>query len=333
MAEVHLNTIFQFKRGLSEAWQRVNPVLRPGEPGYELDTGKLKIGNGETAWNDLEYYGGEFKIAVDGKSVALSNDQLALYGFDAAEAGQTIRKAEDGTLEWYTPVTQEDIDKIHQILEDLEDVDDQIIALNKEIERIDATALTVEYEVTDVPVGTLIDYRDKEIRIMCPENTTWMHQAVGTNGDPNMYYMTFKAYAPMNAVTFKEGDRGVIIDEVFDFNGPASGIDSYGRKYSVLWLALASYNETTGEWTYFGKNSTAEKYIGWDYCVEWYDENGVKLDYSTIRINLSNENCHYIKEDYYMNAYQKKDDLITLDRLINAKNGEPVIFDGGLVEE
>lgn len=333
MAEIHLNTIFQFKRGLEEAWQRNNPVLRPGEPGYVLDTGKLKIGNGETAWNDLEYYGGDYEIAADGKSLALSNDQLALYGFDAAEAGQTIRKAEDGTLEWYTPVTQEDIDKIHQILEDLEDVDDQIITLNKEIERIDATVSTIKYEVTDVPVGTLVDYREKEIRIMCPADTEWYHQSVGANGDPNRHYGTFKAYAPINAVSFKEGMGDTVEDTMFTFDDSAAGIDEYGRKYSVIWLPLASYDETTGEWTYFGKNSTEQRYIGWTYNVEWYDENGVKIDYSTIRINLSNENCHYIKEDYYMNAYQKKDDLITLDRLINAENGEPVIFDGGLVEE
>lgn len=30
-----------------------------GEPGFEVDTGKLKIGNGYHAWNDLPYVGGE----------------------------------------------------------------------------------------------------------------------------------------------------------------------------------------------------------------------------------------------------------------------------------
>lgn len=54
MANV-IQTTFQFKRGLASAWVKVNPTLAPGEPGYELDTGKLKIGNGQTAWNDLPY--------------------------------------------------------------------------------------------------------------------------------------------------------------------------------------------------------------------------------------------------------------------------------------
>lgn len=58
MAEV-IRTTFQLKRGTSDAWSRNNPVLKQGEPGYELDTGKLKIGNGITSWNNLAYFGGE----------------------------------------------------------------------------------------------------------------------------------------------------------------------------------------------------------------------------------------------------------------------------------
>ena len=54
MATEVINTTFQFKRGLASAWQRVNPVLAPGEPGWTLDTHILKIGDGITAWNDLD---------------------------------------------------------------------------------------------------------------------------------------------------------------------------------------------------------------------------------------------------------------------------------------
>lgn len=52
MAKV-INTTFQLKRGLAEAWQRVNPILAPGEPGWTLDTHVLKIGDGTTPWNQL----------------------------------------------------------------------------------------------------------------------------------------------------------------------------------------------------------------------------------------------------------------------------------------
>lgn len=43
------------KRGTAEAWARNNPVLARGEAGFEIDTNRLKIGNGEKPWNDLLY--------------------------------------------------------------------------------------------------------------------------------------------------------------------------------------------------------------------------------------------------------------------------------------
>jgi hypothetical protein len=49
----------QYRRGLTEAWESINPILRSGEPGFEEDTGKVKIGDGETAWTDLDYQAGE----------------------------------------------------------------------------------------------------------------------------------------------------------------------------------------------------------------------------------------------------------------------------------
>ena len=52
-----IKTTFQLKRGLAERWVAVNPILQPGEPGFELDTNKLKIGDGITPWNDLPYQG------------------------------------------------------------------------------------------------------------------------------------------------------------------------------------------------------------------------------------------------------------------------------------
>lgn len=158
-----------------------------------------------------------------------------------------------------------------------------------------------EYEITNVPVGTLVDYREKEIRIMCPEGTVFEAQNVGPTGNANMYYMAFKAYAPEGAVGFKEGDRGTIVDEYFDFSGDFAGTDELGRNYSIVWLALASYSNDT--WTYFGKNSSTSKYIGWDYVVEWYNEDGVVIASDSIRINLSNENCHSSAVPYYMGKY------------------------------
>lgn len=46
----------EFRRGTAAAWNAANPVLASGEPGYETDTGKLKVGDGATAWTTLPYF-------------------------------------------------------------------------------------------------------------------------------------------------------------------------------------------------------------------------------------------------------------------------------------
>lgn len=44
----------QFRRGSSEQWQEKNPILAVGEPGFDTVTRVLKVGDGLSAWEDLE---------------------------------------------------------------------------------------------------------------------------------------------------------------------------------------------------------------------------------------------------------------------------------------
>ena len=53
----------QLRRDTAVNWTAANPVLAAGEVGVETDTGKLKIGNGTTAWVSLDYFDAE---AVNG---------------------------------------------------------------------------------------------------------------------------------------------------------------------------------------------------------------------------------------------------------------------------
>lgn len=182
--------------------------------------------------------------------------------------------------------------------------------------------LVKKYEITHKPDGTLVNYRDKEIRVMCPADTKWVKQNVGANGNANMYYMGFKAYAPNNAVSFKEDDQATIVDQTMYYfeNNDFAGIDENGRKYSIVWLALASYDETTDTWSYFGAKSSAEKYIGWYYSVEWYNADGVMIASDCIRINLSNEQCHSSIEPYYVSGMMSE-----VDAKINTKIEEKLL--------
>lgn len=47
----------QLRRGTAAQWSTSNPILAEAEYGYELDTKRLKLGDGVNAWNDLAYFG------------------------------------------------------------------------------------------------------------------------------------------------------------------------------------------------------------------------------------------------------------------------------------
>lgn len=62
------NDVIKFKRGTAANWTSLDLVLRVGEPGFETDTGKLKIGDGVTSWNSLGYL-----TDVEGAPVTIEN--------------------------------------------------------------------------------------------------------------------------------------------------------------------------------------------------------------------------------------------------------------------
>ena len=81
-------TTFQFKRGTAQRWIEVNPILKQGEPGFEYDTGKLKIGDGFTPWLALPYINsGDIDVSGQEEMVTVSTyselpntgDEMKLY--------------------------------------------------------------------------------------------------------------------------------------------------------------------------------------------------------------------------------------------------------------
>lgn len=47
--------LIQVRRDYAASWTVVNPILDDGEPGYEIDTRKIKLGDGVSRWNELSY--------------------------------------------------------------------------------------------------------------------------------------------------------------------------------------------------------------------------------------------------------------------------------------
>jgi hypothetical protein len=72
----------KLRRGTASQWSSINPVLQAGEPGVETDTGKMKIGDGTTAYNSLAYVGTAFVNwgAINGTLSSQTDLQTALNG-------------------------------------------------------------------------------------------------------------------------------------------------------------------------------------------------------------------------------------------------------------
>ena len=63
----------QIRRDSATNWTSTNPTLSQGEMGYELNTGKLKIGNGIDAWVDLDYFDDQNGSYNDLRDLPFSN--------------------------------------------------------------------------------------------------------------------------------------------------------------------------------------------------------------------------------------------------------------------
>lgn len=190
------------------------------------------------------------------------------------------------------------------------------IATKVSVEEVDAKIeealgdyVIQKYKISHKPDGTLVSYCEKEIRVMCPADTEWVLQQSGEGADKNKYYIGFKAYAPSDdVVSFKEDLAKTISDTtMYYFEGnDFAGVESDGRKYSIVWFPVAAYDETSGTWTYYGEGSSSQKYIGWYYSVEWYNASGNIVSSDCIRINLSNESCYSSVEPYYVSEIGTK---------------------------
>jgi hypothetical protein len=78
-------TKIQIRRDTAANWTSANPTLSSGEQGFETDTGKVKIGDGSTAWTSLAYFAGYTDGDVDthlNTSTASNGEYLSWTGSD-----------------------------------------------------------------------------------------------------------------------------------------------------------------------------------------------------------------------------------------------------------
>ena len=87
--------VIQIRRGTSAYWAECNTTLAEGEFGYEVDTKKIKLGDGLTAWNSLAYSfaGGQVALGADENFVTdLEKAQLHAPGSDNQDLSGLVEK-------------------------------------------------------------------------------------------------------------------------------------------------------------------------------------------------------------------------------------------------
>lgn len=115
-----IKTTFQFKRGLAETWVSLNPILAAGEPGFELDTRKLKIGDGATDWNNLPYLIDRVLIdSIEEICLSLGNEILLLKADKDTEGSvaQIVHSAVAGLIDG-APETLDTLKEIADLIGD-----------------------------------------------------------------------------------------------------------------------------------------------------------------------------------------------------------------------
>lgn len=97
---IQIDSRMMQKHDTKQNWVAINPVLLKAEFGIEIDTGKMKIGDGFHAWNELDYFAecGAPKKSIEiiddvtGQiySLMISDKRLLITPYDESPVYQTI---------------------------------------------------------------------------------------------------------------------------------------------------------------------------------------------------------------------------------------------------
>ncbi len=80
----------RFRRNTAAIAESSNPTLNAGEPGFETDSGKFKIGDGSTPWNDLLYVNEQELADIKGILANIGYQQGIGVEWDTTSASPTL---------------------------------------------------------------------------------------------------------------------------------------------------------------------------------------------------------------------------------------------------
>jgi hypothetical protein len=127
-----MSTRIQIRRGNATQWSTANPILAAGELGLETDTNLIKVGDGQTVWNSLDYF-----ADVDSASASL--------------IGYVDERIED-----VVGLSPETLDTLEELAAALGDDPDFFNTISASVTSASAFALAEANDYTDGEVATAI---------------------------------------------------------------------------------------------------------------------------------------------------------------------------------
>lgn len=121
--------ILQFKRGSTASLQNITPAA--GEPVWNKENQRLKIGDGINPYKDLPYIN-----EVDGTSVTINDrHQISLFNYEFAEPGTAPVVSDLRVLSWKKVLTEGDVETIVAQVKD--ELAEEFAELTGKIETLD----------------------------------------------------------------------------------------------------------------------------------------------------------------------------------------------------
>lgn len=170
-------TKLKIRRDNSAIWIKINPVLEQGEPAVELDTGKMKIGDGERPYVELPYTsststGGTTTVAWGDITGTIASNEALATALSNKEA-----KANKGLANGYAPLNEDGVIPGIHILKGepngVPSLDEDGIVLREQLPPI-----TIP---DSIPKGVIVMWSGTKATIP----TGW-GLCDGTNGTPNL---------------------------------------------------------------------------------------------------------------------------------------------------
>lgn len=165
----------QFKRGSTATLQNIIPAA--GEPVWDKQLEKLKVGDGVRLYSELPYVG---DVSVDDSSVEFdSNDLVSIFGFENADEDSSPVKSGDGKIEWKLLASKDDLEEVEATLSDdladivdyientlkpqLEDIEDDVDSIKDNIIHIQQEQQDFDNRLDEIE-STLAEINPEEIR-------------------------------------------------------------------------------------------------------------------------------------------------------------------------